>query len=147
MVESSQFWIFVCQLKYSAKPLTCAHIMNSNATIFLPVGNFSWLRETERLKAGKMSSWSWFNLSTAQLLIASHGGDTACWEHEGLLSSVTAVWHSAGLLRGLGNTLNLLGVCIRSTKPCFPPGLGNCDVFSWGENLQWILQGELSKNC
>lgn len=145
MVESSQFWIFVCHLKYSAKPLTCTHIMNSNAVSFLPSGNFSWLRKTERLKAGEMSSWSWFSLSTAQLLIASHSGDNVCWEHEGLLHSVTALWHSAGLLRILGSTLSLLVFSVRGTKPCFPPGLGDCSVFSQGENLQWILQRELSK--
>lgn len=40
MVEASQFSIFSCQLKYSAKPLTCTHIMNSDASIFLPTGTF-----------------------------------------------------------------------------------------------------------
>ena len=89
MVESSQFLIFVCQLKYSAKPLTCAHIMNSSATIFLPVGSFSWWREIVRSKAGKMWPWSWLSRSPAPLLNASRGGGTACWEHEGLLSPAT----------------------------------------------------------
>lgn len=42
-------------VKTSSKLLTCTHIKNSHATVFLPDGKCSWLQETERLRAGKMS--------------------------------------------------------------------------------------------